>query len=125
MIHHCSIGVRNLEQAGRFYDGVLGCLGFMRTAQGPSFIGYGIEHGVDPFYIALSERAAPPGPGAHIAFSAPDRAAVGSAYDAALRLGGTDNGPPGVRDQYGPCYFAAFVVDLDGNRIEFVHDAGL
>jgi hypothetical protein len=61
--------------------------------------------------------------GAHIAFVAPDAGAVERWHAAALRHGGTDNGPPGVRPEYSGRYFAAFVLDLDGNNVEAVFHA--
>ena len=75
----------------------------------------------DKFAIKLRGSAAlAPGPGFHLAFAAPDRAAVDRFYDAALRTGGQDNGPPGLRPHYGPDYYAAFVIDPDGYHIEAV-----
>jgi catechol 2,3-dioxygenase-like lactoylglutathione lyase family enzyme len=64
-----------------------------------------------------------PGPGFHIAFAAPDRAAVDAFHQAALAAGGIDNGGPGLRLHYGPTYYAAFVIDPDGHRIEAVFKA--
>jgi len=65
-----------------------------------------------------------PGEGFHLAFTASDRAAVDAFHAAALRHGGADNGPPGLRPHYGPGYYAAFVIDPDGYRIEAVINSG-
>ena len=62
-----------------------------------------------------------PGPGFHLAFDAADPAAVDRFHAAALEHGGSDDGPPGPRPQYGPTYYAAFVFDPDGNKLEAVH----
>jgi catechol 2,3-dioxygenase-like lactoylglutathione lyase family enzyme len=67
----------------------------------------------------ISERE-PHGTGTHVAFTSADRASVDAFHDAALTAGGIDNGPPGLREQYHPTYYAAFVHDLDGNNIEAV-----
>ena len=72
--------------------------------------------------LALKQRAGatPPGAGFYLAFNAPSRAAVDAFYVEALRAGGTDNGPPGLRPHYGPTYHAAFVIDPDGHPLEAV-----
>lgn len=74
--------------------------------------------------LALKEAAQPEpaGPGFHLALAAPSREAVDAFHVAALRHGATDNGPPGPRPHDGPAYYAAFIVDLDGHRIEAVHN---
>lgn len=63
------------------------------------------------------------GPGFHIALAAPSREAVHAFHEAALQHGASDNGPPGPRPHYGPNYYAAFSIDLDGHRIEAVHNS--
>jgi catechol 2,3-dioxygenase-like lactoylglutathione lyase family enzyme len=127
MLHHLSFGVRDLQASTRFYDAVLAPLGFVRVwsdFDGPpesQAVGYGRPGGGDR--LALKQRDAPslaPGPGFHVAFCAPDRAAVDAFHAAALRHGGRDNGAPGLRPHYGDDYYAAFVVDPDGYRIEAV-----
>ena len=65
-------------------------------------------------------HAGAPGPGRHVAFSAADRAQVDAFYAAAMQAGGRDNGAPGLRPQYHPDYYGAFVHDPDGNNIEAV-----
>jgi catechol 2,3-dioxygenase-like lactoylglutathione lyase family enzyme len=127
MLHHVSFGVTNLEASARFYDATLGALGYVRvwadvaTGGCDQAIGYGRAGGDDKFAIKLRDGLArAPGLGFHVAFSAPNRAAVDRFHAAALQLGGTDNGPPGLRTAYGPYYYAAFVADPDGYAIEAV-----
>lgn len=120
MIHHISLGVRDLGLAGAFYDAALGTLGYRRVVENDKVIGYGLVDGEDLLCLKLRNNASPPGPGFHLAFAASSRAAVHAFYDAALRAGGTDNGAPGLRPHYGPHYYAAFLVDPDGHAIEVV-----
>ncbi len=120
MIHHVSLGVRDLDVAGAFYDAALGALGLRRVFEDDSAIGYGIIDDNDVLCLKLRPAAAPPGEGSHLAFSAPSRAAVDAFHAAALSSGGSDNGAPGLRPDYGCNYYAAFLVDPDGHRIEAV-----
>jgi catechol 2,3-dioxygenase-like lactoylglutathione lyase family enzyme len=84
-------------------------------------VGYGMRDGEDKFALKLQGAGArAPGPGFHLAFAAPSREAVVEFHRAALLHGGSDNGAPGLRPHYGPDYFAAFVIDPDGHRIEAV-----
>jgi catechol 2,3-dioxygenase-like lactoylglutathione lyase family enzyme len=118
MLHHISFGVRDLVLSGAFYDAALGALGFRRVFEGDTAIGYGLTDGEDLLLLNLCPDASPPGPGFHLSFSAPSRAAVHAFHAAALRIGGQDNGKPGVRPNYGPNYYAAFLIDPDGYRVE-------
>ncbi|MDY0962330.1 MULTISPECIES: VOC family protein [Massilia] len=120
MIHHLSLGVRNLHASMRFYDGILGALGFRRVFEDDEAIGYGLEDDEDILCLKQRDDAAAPGPGFHLAFAAPTRAAVDAFHAAGLRAGGADNGAPGLRPDYGPHYYAAFLVDPDGHRVEAV-----
>ena len=120
MLHHISLGVRDLALAGAFYDATLGALGFRRVFEDPAAVGYGLVDGQDMLCLKLRPDAAPPGAGFHLAFAAPSRPAVDAFHAAALRTGGADNGAPGLRPHYGADYYAAFVVDPDGNKIEAV-----
>ncbi len=120
MLHHISFAVADLVVAGAFYDSALGALGYRRVFADETAIGYGIEDGKDKFCLKLSPASASPGPGFHLAFSAPSRAAVDAFHQRGLRLGGTDNGAPGPRPNYGQHYYAGFLVDPDGHHIEAV-----
>jgi catechol 2,3-dioxygenase-like lactoylglutathione lyase family enzyme len=120
---HLSIGVADLDRAAAFYDAVMAALGHVRLTQNPRHVAYGPPGftGEPPFAILLGGAdARSPGRGAHLAFSAPDRAAVDRFHAAALATGGTDEGAPGIRANYNPGYYAAFVRDPDGHRLEAV-----
>lgn len=121
MLHHLSFAVTDLARSAAFYDAVLATLGYHRVWEDTTFVGYGVKEGEDIF--ALKLRPAPlsvPGDGFHVAFAAPSREAVLRFHEAALAHGGTDNGGAGLHAEYGPNYFAAFVMDPDGYRIEAV-----
>jgi catechol 2,3-dioxygenase-like lactoylglutathione lyase family enzyme len=127
MIDHTGIGVADVARSAVFYDAVLGALGLKRVVELPPHdasdgVGYGVEYPV--FWI---DRFHPHGVKQHTAFAAKSRAAVDAFHAAALKTGGTDNGHPGLRDTatgYPPGYYAAFVLDLDGNNIEAVFRGG-
>lgn len=123
MLHHISFAVANLEASGAFYDAALGALGYRRVFEDGAAIGYGVEDGKDEFCLKRRSPAVAPGPGFHLAFSAPSRGAVDLFYASALAAGGRDNGRPGLRPHYGPSYYAAFLIDPDGHRIEAVINA--
>jgi catechol 2,3-dioxygenase-like lactoylglutathione lyase family enzyme len=118
MLDHVSIGVRDFARAQRFYDAVLATLGYRALHAGDGYAGYG-QH--NPAFWVLTSAAPVPADdrsGLHICFQAPSRQAVDAFHAAALAAGGTDNGKPGPRPDYGPTYYAAFAKDLDGYRIE-------
>ena len=118
MINHLSIGVRDIARAKRFYDAALTPLGYRCLSEGADSLGYGGDAVM--LWIGATENPvkADPRSGLHICFDAPSRAAADAFHNAALKSGGTDNGKPGLRADYGPNYYAAFVVDPDGYRIE-------
>jgi catechol 2,3-dioxygenase-like lactoylglutathione lyase family enzyme len=121
MLHHLSLGVSNLERSAAFYDAALAALGYVRVWSDATAIGYGVAGGGDKLAIKLQRHGVvAAGPGFHVAFAAPSREAVAAFHAAALLHGGTDNGAPGLRPEYGAAYYAAFVVDPDGHRIEAV-----
>lgn len=127
MFDHLSIGVSDLERSGAFYDAVMGALGMVRLAAGRRNVCYGPAgfQGEPPFAILQAAQ----GEGVltrdfHLAFAAPDRLAVDRFHAAALATGGVDDGGPGVRAHYGPGYYAAFVRDPDGHRLEAVRHGG-
>jgi catechol 2,3-dioxygenase-like lactoylglutathione lyase family enzyme len=120
MLHHVSVGVADVERAAEFYDAVLGALGFKRTAQ---YLPYAIAYGPSgsmTFWIQLphDQKEASVGNGGHVGFSARTKAAVDRFHEAGLANGGTDDGAPGPRADYGPDYYGAFLRDPDGNKIE-------
>jgi len=118
MLNHVSIGVRDIARTKRFYDAALKPLGYACLSEGAGSLGYGKE--AVAFWISATDRpvAAESKSGLHFCFDAPSRKSVAAFHAAALGAGGEDNGKPGLRDDYGPNYYAAFVVDPDGYRIE-------
>lgn len=120
LLHHVSLAVSDLQKSKRLYDAALFELGFRCVCKSPDFAGYGIEENKDKFAINKMSDARAASPGFHLAFSAPSRDAVNRFHQVALEHGATDNGAPGLREHYGPDYYSAFIVDLDGNRIEAV-----
>jgi catechol 2,3-dioxygenase-like lactoylglutathione lyase family enzyme len=123
MIDHTGIGVADVGRSADFYDAALGALGVRRVMQLPENSGTdGIGYGVD-YPIFWIDRFHPHGVKQHTAFAAKSRAEVDAFYTAAIKAGGIDNGPPGLRDTssgYPPGYYAAFVIDPDGNNVEAV-----
>jgi catechol 2,3-dioxygenase-like lactoylglutathione lyase family enzyme len=125
MLHHVSVGVRDVARAATFYDPVLKALGYKRVADySPGAIGYGERADVAAFWIGLPHDQGTPssGNGAHVGFIAKSRAAVNKFHEAALKAGGSNNGEPGPRPDYGPVYYGSFVYDLDGNKIEATYN---
>ena len=118
MFDHVSIGVSDIPRAGRFYDAALKPLGYTRLSDGETSLGYGGK--AVQLWLGATQKPvkADMESGLHFCFVAPDRKAVDAFHAAALKAGGTDNGKPGVRADYGPKYYAAFVVDPDGYRVE-------
>ena len=126
MIDHVSIGVTNMTRATAFYDAALAPLGmrpiFPVEISG-QLVGLGYGQGEQPSFWAqlpLNGKPASQGNGAHFAFRAEKRADVDAFYLAALAQGGVEDGAPGLRTEYHPNYYAAFVRDPDGNKIEAV-----
>jgi catechol 2,3-dioxygenase-like lactoylglutathione lyase family enzyme len=124
MIDHTGIGVADVGRSAAFYDAALGALGLRRVRQlpegvGTDGIGYGVNHPV--FWI---DRYHPHSIRQHTAFAAKSKAEVDAFYAAALKAGGIDNGAPGLREHYTSDYYAAFVLDPDGNNIEAVFRGG-
>ena len=120
MLHHISLPVSDFSKSKKLYDAALSALGFRCVCSSSDFSGYGIEENKDKFSIKQIEPAESAGPGFHVAFSAPSRVAVDCFHKISLEYGARNNGAPGLRKHYGPCYYAAFIVDLDGHRIEAV-----
>lgn len=118
MIDHVSIGVADIARARRFYDATLAPLGYRCLSADAGSLGYGTE--TVRLWILKVARPVPADPqsGLHVCFAAPTRASVDAFHVAALAHGGADNGAPGLRTDYAPNYYAAFVADPDGYRIE-------
>lgn len=124
MIDHIGLAVSDIARSRAFYEQALAPLGIAvaatippeQTATGGTVVMFG-DHGGPFFVIADNER---PGEGNHVAFRAGTRDQVEAFHKAALAAGGADNGAPGIREHYGPTYYAAFVHDPDGFNIEAV-----
>ena len=123
LIDHVSITVRDLERAGRFYNAVLEALGYPRVTASEARIGYGVRKRSEDdrqAYISVVKSDHVVADRRHWAFVAPDRRAVERFHAAGLAGGGRDDGAPGLRPAYHAHYYAAFLLDPDGNRIEAV-----
>ncbi len=121
MLHHISLPISNLSQSKRLYHAALEPLGYRCVFVTDTAIGYGVEDGKDKLCLKVAAPAVAAGEGFHLALTAPTRNAVDAFHAAALKQGARDNGAPGPRTHYGPTYYAAFVIDLDGHRLEAVH----
>jgi catechol 2,3-dioxygenase-like lactoylglutathione lyase family enzyme len=120
MIDHISVGVADLDRAARFYETMLATLGLSRLVTRSETIGFGKSY--PEFWINLRPRMAkvPPESGVHICLRAKTTADVDAFHAAALAAGGGSDGVPGIRPHDRAKYYAAFIVDPDGNRIEAV-----
>ncbi|MGV1963579.1 MULTISPECIES: VOC family protein [Agrobacterium] len=122
IISHVTLGTNNPDRAGRFYDEVLGALGFERLPKPPGKPPAYEKGGLPTIYLYTPEDGRPAtwGNGTHIAFIADTKDAVHRFHVAALRLGGACEGKPGPRPHYGNNYYAAYVRDPDGNKLQAV-----
>lgn len=124
MLDHVSITVSDFPRALPFYDAIMQALGVPCVRRDESSVGYGIRNRPDDdshtYLSVFASRGGVVADNRHWCFRAPDRAAVDAFHAAALANGGRDDGPPGLRRDYHPSYYAAFVFDPDGNRIEAV-----
>ena len=118
MYDHLTVKVRDLKTSLRFYQRALEPLGHILASSDEMSAGVGPE-GAPALW--LMTRPSEPTRAVHIAFRAPDRAAVDAFHRAGLANGGRDNGAPGARRDYGATYYAAFLLDPDGNNVEAVH----
>ena len=118
MFDHVGLNVKDYPASRAFYVAALAPLGYGITMEFEEWkaAAFGPE-GKPAFWVCQRE---PYGTGTHVAFACEDRATVDRFYEAAVAAGGTDNGPPGLREHYHPTYYAAFVHDLDGNNVEAV-----
>jgi len=130
LFSHTTLGTNDVAKARVFYDAVLATLGYSRLADyGDAGFAYGVKGRNDRrplFWVVppFNRERASFGNGTHIALLAPSRAAVDAFHAAALAQGGSDEGAPGLRPDYHPNYYGAYVRDLDGNKLQAVcHDA--
>src|SRR5438105_15694421 len=120
MIDHISVGVADLERSARFYEATLSALGLTRLVTRPATVGFGKTY--PEFWINLRAGMTPveTGSGVHICLRARSTGDVDAFHAAALDAGGRSDGAPGLRPHDRVRYYAAFVTDPDGNRIEAV-----
>jgi catechol 2,3-dioxygenase-like lactoylglutathione lyase family enzyme len=132
MFSHVTVGARDLERAGRFYDAVLAPLGLKRRVVAsdggpPALCWVAIQAPLPRFYVYIPFDGEPAtaGNGCLAAFLSPSQEAVRTAYTEGLAHGGTDEGAPGPRPHYGDGYFGAYLRDPDGNKVHIVHRGDL
>lgn len=117
MFDHIGLEVAELARSAAFYDAVLARLGIRRQHESDAAVAYGR---IDArFWIVARGRTPQPGFG-HVALEAVGRAAVDAAFASGLGAGGRDDGPPGPRPRYGRSYYAGYLLDPDGHRVEIV-----
>lgn len=120
MIDHIGFEVSDLARSGRFYDAVFFSLGVRRLHENAHAIAWGVN---EPVFWLTARNAAAPTYG-HVALRATGKAAVDAAHAAGVRAGGSDDGAPGARPQYGPRHYAGYLRDPDGLRVEIVASRG-
>ena len=120
MIDHISVAVRDLDASAHFYQAVLGAIGYQKLVVRPRTIGFGKSY--PEFWLNLRASLAPIGAdsGAHAALRVRTSELVDAFHAAAVAAGGRCDGVPGLRPQHGKGYYAAFIRDPDGNRVEAV-----
>jgi catechol 2,3-dioxygenase-like lactoylglutathione lyase family enzyme len=120
-ISHISVGVRDVARAKAFYDPLMRILGLHIRQADDESVDYGSPDALSfSLETPVNGQPATPGNGVHVAFEAEDRETVDRFYREGLRLGGQGAGAPGLRPEYGPTYYGAFLYDPDGNKIEAV-----
>jgi catechol 2,3-dioxygenase-like lactoylglutathione lyase family enzyme len=117
VLDHVGLRVRDVAASRRFYEAALAPLGFAVVMEVPGVPGAGFGLTRQPVFWINPGRSSGP---VHVAFHAADRDRVDAFHAAALGAGGADNGAPGLRAHYHPAYYAAFVLDPDGNNVEAV-----
>ena len=116
MLDHIIISVSDLAASKAFYEQALAPLGYTVVFDFPEGCGFGLLEKPD-FFIRQGESVTPK---IHVAFTSRDRGGVDEVHAAAIAAGGTDNGAPGLREDYHPDYYGAFFLDPDGHNIEAV-----
>lgn len=123
MLDHVTYSVSNIEAAKKFYTEALAPIGYRLRHEfahgGADIVGIGSGESAIELWFYAGEKTVPR---VHMAFRADTREQVDEFYRLALAAGGSDNGAPGIRSDYGPNYYAAFVLDPDGNNVELVHN---
>ena len=123
MYSHVTLGVNDLDASIAFYDGVMNALGYERHSVGESFAGYGHPDdamlGNNSLWILtpINGEQASGGNGTNIAFNAQNRKTVRDFHRVAIKLGGTDDGQPGIREEAHTNFYAGYIIDLDGNKL--------
>lgn len=124
MLDHVSIPATDIAAAEAFYDAVMAAIGVPKMWGSDTGLGYGERcdgEYPDRTYLSIKlSDAVTPNAQRHWCFKAPDREAVDAFWKAGLDNGGTDDGPPGIREVYHSSYYAAFLIDPSGNRVEAV-----
>lgn len=124
MLDHISIAVHSIERSEPFYDAVMSALGHPKVGSTTTWLGYGLRaEGAHPdrvYLSVLADAAASTSDRRHWALKANDRAGVDAFWQAGRAAGGSGDGAPGLRPEYHETYYAAFLLDPDGNRIEAV-----
>ncbi|MEZ4195597.1 MAG: VOC family protein [Candidatus Paceibacterota bacterium] len=113
---HIGLPVTDIAKAKTFYDAIASSVGLKKLADHDDFVGYGSSDSYE-FYIHTGKAGIS---GLHICFEVGSKDIVNTFYETGLANGGKDNGAPGIREDYSPTYYAAFVIDPDGNNIEAV-----
>lgn len=119
-LHHVSVGTNDLDRAQAFYDPVMDAIGLRRIKRSDRLVGYGLTEIVFSVERPKDGGRSGPGNGVHVAFHAGHRNAVDEFYRLGIEHGGSDDGRPGIRSEYDQHYYAAFLRDPDGNKIEVV-----
>ena len=124
VLHHVSLGSNDLDRAHQFYDPLMKIIGLRLIKRSDRILGYGLTEIVFSIERPLDGASCCPGNGTHIAFHAGHRNVVDEFYSTGLANGGTIDGRPDIRAEYDPHYYAAFLRDPDGNKIEIVTFSG-
>jgi catechol 2,3-dioxygenase-like lactoylglutathione lyase family enzyme len=120
MIDHVSVSVSDLDRSTRFYESVLGALGLTKLEVRPATVGFGKKYPEFWLNLRATMTPVPVDSGSHVCLRARRAAEVDAFHAATLNAGGRSDGAPGLRPRHGDGYYAAFIRDPDGNRIEAV-----